>query len=217
MMVFIYALAEPSTQTVRYVGKTIDLRRRFATHCRADKTGTHKSRWIAGLISAGTKPILTTLEVVEESQWQEAERKWISRYRLGGCRLVNSTDGGDGGHNPPSDVRDKISRASKGKKFSDSHKAKIGNALKGRIFSAETLAKMSNSQRGNTRCVGRSLSEETRRKISEARRGQKVSEVTRAKNRLASAGRRHSPETRAKISEAKTRSWQQKKSTIQDS
>jgi hypothetical protein len=217
--VYIYALADPNTGQIRYVGKTIEPRRRFATHCRGDKADvhSHRARWIAKLKANGLKPVLHILETVEDARWQEAECKWIAFYRSTGCDLVNSTDGGDGGHNPPPDVREKISRTHKGRKFSESHRSKIGAAHKGRVFSPDSIAKMSHSRIGNSNCVGRKLSEETKRKIGAAQLGRKQSPEEIEKKRLASLGRKHSPESRVRMSEIRKRIWEAKKNITQGS
>ena len=218
MKVSIYSLSDPDTGEVRYVGKSIDVKRRFWTHCREQKNdNTHRARWIAKLLRQEKLPMLTVIEVVEEPAWQEAETKWIAYYRGLGCSLVNSTDGGDGGHNPPPDVREKIGMALRGKRFSESHRGKIAQALKGRVFTADTIAKMGAGKKGNTNCVGRKLSEETRRKISASRTGKRVSEEVRLRMKVASTGRIHTAESIAKMREVAKRVWQQRRLTTKQS
>lgn len=69
--------------------------------------------------------------------------------------------------------------------------------------SDETKAKIGASKLGNRYCVGRILSEETRRKIGAVHKGKKLSEEQKSKVGLASSLR--SAETRRKVGEAVSR------------
>ena len=73
-----------------------------------------------------------------------------------------------------------------------------GDGRAGFTHSEETRAKMSQAKRGKTRTP---FSEETKAKMSRAQRGRIVSDETRAKIGLANRGFTHSEETRAKISQ----------------
>ena len=82
--------------------------------------------------------------------------------------------------------------------------------MTGREVSAQTRERLSQSLRGNTNCLGRVHSEETKRKISEARKkqtpptlGQERSEETKRKMSLALKGRTGrvwTPEQKQKLS-----------------
>jgi hypothetical protein len=115
----IYALTDPNTGCVRYVGKSKDLdyRVRYG-HLGSElrKASLHKSRWLRKLASVGLKPTVEVLEWADEAEWQERERHWIAHYRALGAPLTNMTDGGDGGcitHTP--ETRKKMSDGRKGK------------------------------------------------------------------------------------------------------
>lgn len=101
----IYALCDPYTGEVRYVGKSDDPARRFRDHLTQGQLNRHKTRknsWIKGLLAQGTEPILDILDVVPADQANHAEREYIGLWRyLVGDRLLNGTDGGDGGAMPP--------------------------------------------------------------------------------------------------------------------
>jgi hypothetical protein len=83
----------------------------------------------------------------------------------------------------PQDVRDKISKAHKGKskpEFSVEHREKLRQVKLGTKKSPETIAKLKISMR-NSSFVGHSIDEKTRRKISNTLKGQKQSEETKKK------------------------------------
>lgn len=125
-MVSIYALLDPRSQEVRYVGKATHPRRRLSHHLspRALNLRTLRSSWLKQLLALGLRPELEILEVVPAGEWVAAERRWIAHYRGLGARLTNMTDGGEGMENPPQETRDKLRAAAlghvpwnKGKKF----------------------------------------------------------------------------------------------------
>jgi len=94
---FIYALKDPRTNIIRYVGKANDPYVRYRHHlikCR-DKN-THKRNWINNLRNQNLKPILEILEEVPIDKWKEYEKMYIKKYSDEGCDLMNYTDGGDG-------------------------------------------------------------------------------------------------------------------------
>lgn len=94
---FIYALAE-QTGEIRYVGKSDNPQKRYKRHLGLfENKPTHKSRWIKSLLEKNEKPNLLILEEVDSSEWEIAEKKWISHFRSMGNKLTNTLDGGQGG------------------------------------------------------------------------------------------------------------------------
>lgn len=94
---FIYALKDPRTDEIRYIGKANNPDERYHNHlvqCR-DKN-THKRNWINKLKEEGLKPILEVLEEVPINQWKDCEKRYIKKYIDEGCDLMNYTEGGDG-------------------------------------------------------------------------------------------------------------------------
>lgn len=94
---FIYALKDPKTDKIRYIGKANNPDERYHNHinkCR-DKN-THKRNWINNLRQEKLKPILEVLEEVPIEQWKEYEKMYIKKYLDEGCDLMNYTEGGDG-------------------------------------------------------------------------------------------------------------------------
>lgn len=153
---YIYGLIDPTTDMVRYIGKSHNPKQRLTKHLspRFLNETTHKANWLRKLAADGFKPILAIIEEVDRCHWQEAERKWIAHYRelLGEGVLTNTTSGGDG--------------AEKGSKHKPETLKKMSIARKGRIFTEETRARMRMS-RSN---MGKKRSPETKQSVSEGKR-----------------------------------------------
>lgn len=203
LTVKIYALADPRTGEIRYVGKTKQrLSDRLYKHLTL-KGGVRNVCWIKSLLSTGAVPEIMLLEDTSEEEWTQCERFYIAYFRFLGMRLNNIEDGGPGCSHPIStEGRSKISTANKGRKHSESAKAKIRAAALGRRHSEATCLKISLGH------SGKSLSQEHKAKISSGGMGRVVSPDTRLKIGSANRGRRHSAEALAKISAArKGRPW----------
>src|SRR5258708_6488621 len=97
---YIYALLDPETNEIRYIGKADDPQKRFSRHL-WERDDTHKQRWIRDLRSRGLKPLLQIIEEIPFALWQERECYWIAFYRTQGCHLTNSAIGGWGGVHSP--------------------------------------------------------------------------------------------------------------------
>jgi hypothetical protein len=102
--VVIYGCLDPMTNELRYVGKTnikegktveYSLKRRLAQHCR-NSGRSYRECWFQSLLRKGVKPVIVAINEVDTSIWQETEKFWIDYFKLLGCRLVNTTDGGRG-------------------------------------------------------------------------------------------------------------------------
>ena|SRR5271165_3079433 len=125
----------------------------------------------------GSPPVQNILlqEYPDELAAFAAESFLISFYGrkdLGmGC-LINLTDGGEGqsGVIPSEESNRKRSEALKNRPLSLETCYKMSQSHKGILKSPETRQRMSISQKGNTKALGCIRSEETRRKISEAKR-----------------------------------------------
>ena len=86
---FIYALTCPDTGEVKYVGKSNNPQIRYNTHIR-EHDSIHKAKWIESLKKDGKLPGLKILEEVPESEWAEAEKRWITYYLAMGSELTNT-------------------------------------------------------------------------------------------------------------------------------
>lgn len=93
-MTVIYALKDPDTGDVRYIGKANDLKARIRVHRWEAKSSTLQTRKVRWLRSLDGDPIVKVLEVCTTENWAERERFWIKRFRRGGARLTNIADGG---------------------------------------------------------------------------------------------------------------------------
>ncbi len=97
--IYIYVLKCPESGAVRYVGKTHSMGARFRNHIyegRHLKVKSHKTNWINKLIEKGLRPHIEIDVVTDATSWKDVERERIQHYRALGCRLTNTTDGGDG-------------------------------------------------------------------------------------------------------------------------
>ena len=110
-MYSVYTLADPRTpDDVRYVGITrqspvIRLRNHTAEgRCRREHC--HRVAWLRRVVDSGLVPRLELVaDGLSESDAKWFERALIATLRAMACRLVNSTDGGDGGFSTVPEVR----------------------------------------------------------------------------------------------------------------
>lgn len=93
--VIIYALCDPDTNHVFYVGQTENtLRARAQQHITATRFGYErnavKREWIASLISANKEPIWVVLELCPHRYKNDREKWWINHYIGLGAKLTNA-------------------------------------------------------------------------------------------------------------------------------
>ena len=147
-MVFIYALIDPFTFKVRYIGKTINLKQRLSTQLN-ETSNTYRCHWIQSLKAKGKKPIQVVLqELNEDENWQAAEIKWIAIAKKYGWNLVNCTDGGDGVTNLSGESRERMLKTWKGRKHRPETLERLSKASKGRVKSEESKNVMSLKMKG---------------------------------------------------------------------
>lgn len=134
-LVVIYALRDPITMDLRYVGKADDPERRFRDHLspgQLDRYRSRKNSWLKGLVALGLRPYLEIVDEVPADQANEAERYWIEWYRSQGAPLTNGTDGGDGGAITDPEALARIRAAHLGVKASEETRAKMSASAKRR-------------------------------------------------------------------------------------
>ena len=92
--VMIYALADPETQAIRYIGQTSTPGRRLKQHLRTrGKSDTSNiNLWLASLRDQGLVPRMLELEIVDEGD--EGEVRWVAEYQSRGAPLLNMNSGG---------------------------------------------------------------------------------------------------------------------------
>lgn len=114
---FIYTLADPRTNLIRYVGKTDAPASRAKSHLRRDRS--IKAKWIQSLVSAGVHPVLEILDEVPFEEWMLWEQYWITVMRGWGFDLVNGDNGGLGHYRLSAEIVAKISKTLKGRPIPD--------------------------------------------------------------------------------------------------
>lgn len=113
---YIYILKCPVTGDVRYVGKARNLKPRLRQHIHEAKSGgrSHKCAWIRKVLADGHRPIIEVdRKLLDGECWKAAEVERIAHYKALGCKLTNSTDGGDGEGPLPDHVREGLSQGTK--------------------------------------------------------------------------------------------------------
>jgi len=146
--IYIYALIDPFTDEIRYIGKSVRPKERLTNQCN-EHANTHRCHWIQSVLAKGKRPIQKILEVLPPgSDWQSREKYWIAYGKQQDWPLTNGTSGGDGLDNPPEHVKKKIRKTWLGRKHKPESLKKIGAASRGRKFSPEALRKKSEAMKG---------------------------------------------------------------------
>lgn len=207
-IVKIYALIDPESGLMRYVGQTRQryLCTRLAQHWLA-RDSTPKSEWVRSIKAKGLKIRIVLLDQVSVDDAVRAERAWIEKISAEAGVLLNVYDP-DLSLPRPEESREKISKfrtSYVGWKHAEETKRKIGrsgpeNWNFGRTTSAETRERISKSLLGNRNARGYKHSEETRAKVSSSGLGRKHSEESKRKIAAANTGKVFSEETRMKMS-----------------
>lgn len=97
MIIYIYALLDPDTDEVRYVGKTDNTNRRLSRHIHvAENDNPAKVKWVTSLKANGKIPKMVILEESAPDTWVDREKHWIAYYRASGAALTNLSSGGHG-------------------------------------------------------------------------------------------------------------------------
>lgn len=147
-MIFIYALIDPNTAKIRYVGKSIRPKQRLQNQMN-EVSNCHRSHWLQSLKKDGKIPHQVILqELDDDAPWQSYEIAWIKHGKEMGWPLTNNTDGGDGVCNLPEETKRRMSQVWSGRKHKPEtiEKLKFARAL--RVTSEETRKKHSQSMKG---------------------------------------------------------------------
>ena len=93
----IYALLDPRSNEIRYIGMTSQPERRRLDHLMG-KGHCYCGRWERKLLGLGLAPIWMVLERgLAKGKARERERWWIAHGRKQEWPLTNLNDGGEGG------------------------------------------------------------------------------------------------------------------------
>jgi predicted GIY-YIG superfamily endonuclease len=89
-MYVIYALVDPRDNTVRYVGMSADVYKRFVEHINNSGANYAKNSWIMELRALNKMVIMISLEEVAEYEYaRERERYWIQHFEVLGSPVMN--------------------------------------------------------------------------------------------------------------------------------
>ena len=215
---YVYEHTRNDTNEVFYVGK--------GSNGRCRTTIGRNQHW-HNIVNFAGFSVRKIFKNITEELALELEIRRIQELRAQGIQIVNYTDGGDGvsGYKHTDKARAKMSAKKTGvklKPFTEEHKQKISASLTGgnREFTDEHRAKLSASGKVKVfsddhkanlskSMIGRKVSAETRKKISEAGKGKqspnlgkKMSDAQKKKISVTLIGSKLPEETKRKISEA---------------
>ena len=214
-MTYLYALIDPRTVEIRYIGKTTNPKARYKGHL-YDQSKTHRGAWLRVLRRLGLKPVMNILEPIGSSKEAAVrEQELIRDYRDEEYNLVTATAGGEGmpGFHHTAKTKQKMREAALGRERSTETRRKIGAASRGRECSVKTRQKLSEAMSGRQRTaehcanirkakLGKKRgppSKEWRAKISAALTGRTRKPLTTEHRRKISEARRHQPTSRKAI------------------
>jgi hypothetical protein len=215
---YIYVLKDPRDGEIRYVGQTQQSpQQRLGQHKR-QRIERPVGGWVNDLKGRGLQPTIEVIEEPHPERLDEREEYYIKRFREIGLDILNVLDVGKGrkGYRPPAEVRQKVSASIKErwKTLDEEEKERIisnlnmdGSAWKGRTHTEESRKKMSEAAKKRpANRKGMTNSEEHRRRISKAKKGKRVDHLLdpEAIKKVADSkrGKPRSEETKRKISES---------------
>jgi group I intron endonuclease len=225
-MTYIYTLSDENK--IRYIGKTKSINKRYSEHINQSKNKkTYKEKWVNSTLLNGGKIIIEILDVCDDKDANEVEMYWISQFKVWGFKLVNLTNGGDGGSpmlgkKHSSETKFKMSETAKkqnrnlggwnkGLKMSENFRKKISEISKGRIVTDNTRKKISETLKGKKRTP---MNDETKLKISKIKKGvpspnkgKKYDEDIRKKMSISKVGHKRSELSKKKQSESNKMIW----------
>jgi hypothetical protein len=141
--------------------------------------------------------IIILNEGLSKKEAEEKEYEHIQKYESNNIEFgYNIANGGHDSKSFAKTTKEKIKHAHTGIKFSEERKLKISKALSGRKLSEEHKAKIILRHKGNKYRLGAVLSEESKKKISEAHK--KI-----PKEKRGFYGKKHTNEAIEKISRAR--------------
>lgn len=201
---FIYALIDPRNNSIRYIGKADEEKERFTTHIYFAKkdigNNKHKNNWIKRILKENLLPIISIIDQVPFAEWQFWERHYISLYKSWGFKLLNMTNGGDGGDTMSGRKQSEETCRRKSIAFKGINKGKP-SPRKGVHLLQQTKDKIA-EKRLDTKHTTESIKKMSVRKMGEGNPmyNRKHSEQTLEIMRLVQLNKKASDETRKKMS-----------------
>lgn len=212
----VYGLVDPQTDVVRYIGKSSSGLTRPKYHLYRNnivrENHTHKRAWLLELFDRGLRPAIRVLkECSSNEEVEEAERLLIKEYRQNGVGLTNLAEGGTSGSIGASwseASRRRLAETNKSNPVRMEHIRQLGSKWKGTTRSEETKQKMSEAKR---KWWAEHHEEQSAllREIGKRRRGQPLAPKQMEHIRkigLQNRGKPKSEETKRKMAEA-TKAW----------
>lgn len=194
-----------------YIGITKqEPKKRWKAYGKGYRPNTHFGNAIRKYGWDNFEHIILATNLTEEEA-KQLEQTCIVVFETYGKYGYNSTFGGDGtlGFTKviSQEQRKKISKANKGHIVTQETREKISKNNKGRVISEQARKQISNTLKQKYKdgyiapSTGKHPSEETRQKMSEAKKGRHLSEEHKQKLSEAGKGRKVTKETRNKLSE----------------
>jgi hypothetical protein len=191
---YIYALSDPDTNNIRYIGKSDNPRKRYQNHLVPSREANyHKEVWVKSLRKKDRKPIMSIVCSVDRNEWEDAEKYFIWLFRELGFDLTNSSEGGQGTNNPSGNTRGRMSRSSKRRQLTPEQLESLRERARNLSKDPDVVARRS------AKFVGQRRSKEFCRRISVRMMGWKPSEETREKNRQSHLGKKMSEANKEKL------------------
>jgi group I intron endonuclease len=108
---YIYALSDPTTNVVKYIGKSINPDQRLGEHIKSGrklKRTNLVNNWINSLLKKDLKPKMDIIDEID-GEWEWLEQYWVGQFKCWGFNIKNMTAGGD--YNPMTNMeaRKKVS------------------------------------------------------------------------------------------------------------
>lgn len=173
----IYFLTDPITHEVRYVGKTTKhLNKRLFNGHLKDRAKTHKTNWINSLKKLGLIPEINLIKICKNEDLCNFSEKFyiklFGRADKNEGKLVNSTDGGEGtpGKILTQETKNKIGNSNLGKNVGRKASEAEIERRKLAYKNIPDKVKKQISKKISKANLGRSHSEKSKAKMSEAQR-----------------------------------------------
>ena len=96
-MKYIYKLIDPTTNDIKYIGQTDNIKRRYNNHVsssfneNSDSYNTYKARWIRKVVNSNLLPIIEVIEECDNLELSNIREKYyIDKLTSEGYKLTNS-------------------------------------------------------------------------------------------------------------------------------